>query len=449
MEERRGLLSSFFVPMRPLLLSGGRIVDPSQGIDDVADLLVIDGVIARIGSADSALPESVDVLDVGGLVVCPGFIDLHTHLRYPGYPEKETIDSGTAAAAAGGFTTVCAMANTDPVVDDVSVLRMVYAEVARSAHVRVRQLASVSRGLRGQDLTDMAALAAAGAVAFSDDGKPVADPALMERALREANACGLPVSVHEEDPVVVRGGVANAGEPAARLGLAPWPCAGEATLVARDIETLARVGGRLHIAHVSCAETLGLLEDAAQRGLPVTAEVTPHHLRLTDRLLEGDQSTGLPAAHPCTKVNPPLRSPADVDAMIDALASGLIGAVATDHAPHTAADKAQPFAQAAFGFSAIETALPLLLDLVRGGRLTLAVVIERLTAGPARIFDLPGGTLAAGAPADICVFDRDEPWTVTPEALLSRGKNTPIAGMELRGRVRYTIVGGEIVHRAR
>jgi dihydroorotase len=448
MEERRPLLSSFFVPMSALLLSGGRVVDPSQGLDDIVDVLLADGVIARIGNANAGLPPSTAVLDVAGLIVCPGFIDLHTHLRYPGFPEKETIDSGTAAAAAGGFTTVCAMANTDPVVDDVAVLEMVYAEAARSARVRVRQLAAVSRGLLGRELTDMRSLAAAGAIAFSDDGKPVADPQLMERALRDSSACGLPISVHEEDPLVVRGGVANAGEAAARLGLAPWPCAGEATLVARDIGSLAQVGGRLHIAHVSCADTIILLRDASERGLPVTAEVTPHHLRLTDRLLEGDPAAGLPAAHPCTKVNPPLRSPADVDAMIEALASGLIGAIATDHAPHTAADKAQPFAQAAFGFSAIETALPLLLDLVRTGRLPLSVLIERLTAGPARIFNLPGGTLVAGSPADICVFDPDEPWTVTPEALLSRGKNTPVAGMELRGRVSYTFVAGEIVHRA-
>jgi dihydroorotase len=433
--------------MFPLLIRGGRIVDPSQPIDLVGDVLVVDGRIAEIGPAIEIAPENTESIDARGYVVTAGFIDLHTHLRYPGYPEKETIDSGTAAAAAGGFTTVCAMANTNPVVDRVEILEQVKAEVTRSAHVRVLQLGAVSLGLRGNEQTDMRAMAAAGAIAFSDDGKPVWNGRLMESALREAAVLNRTISVHEEDPALVRDGVANDGEPARRLGLAPWPCAGEASLLARDVELLERTGGRLHVAHVSCADTLLVLRDAVARGLDVSAEVTPHHLRLTDTLLNGGEF-GLPAGHPCTKVNPPLRSPEDVEAMIEGLASGLICAVATDHAPHAAADKQGDFEAAAFGFSSIETALPLLLDLVRAGRLNLTTVICRLTIGPAAVFGGHGGTLHSGALADICVFDPDERWTVAPETMHSSGKNTPILGAVMQGRVRLTIVGGRIAHRA-
>jgi dihydroorotase len=252
--------------------------------------------------------------------------------------------------------------------------------------------------------------------------------------------------VHEEDPAIVRGGVANAGPTARRLGLAEWPCRGEASITARDLALLAETGGRLHIAHVSCAETVPLLQRAKERGLAVTAEVTPQHLRLSDCLLAGNYPLGLPPAHPCVKVNPPLRSDEDVQAMIAALACGTIDAVATDHAPHAAEDKTGTFATAAFGFSGIEIALPLLLDLVRSGHLSMQVMINRLTIGPARAFGLDAGTLAPGAPADICVFDPEEEWTLDAASLQSKGKNTPLLGTTLRGRVRWTFVGGEIVH---
>lgn len=430
-------------PPHSLLLRGGRIVDPATSFDGFADILLAGGTVARRGLN---LDVSVEarVIDVSGQIVTPGFIDLHTHLRYPGFPDKETIESGTEAAAAGGFTTVCAMANTDPVVDNVATMEQVEAEAARVGQVRVRQLASVSTGLRGEALTDMPALAAAGAVAFSDDGKPVWDGALMRLALRASRELGRAVSVHEEDPDVVRGGVANAPR-AERLGLAPWPCAGEASLVARDLRLLEEEGGHLHVAHVSCAETVSLLREAKRNGLPVTAEATPHHLRLTDALLEGNPSLGLPPADPLTKVNPPLRGTRDVAALIEGLVDGTIDAVATDHAPHTAADKGGPYQQAAFGFTALETALPLLLDLVRSGNIDLPQLIARLTAGPARVFQLPGGTLAPGSPADVCVFRQDVPWVVRADSLRSKGKNTPLAGADLMGRVMYTIVGGRIV----
>lgn len=426
-----------------LLLRGGRIIDPGTGFDAIADLLCSGSRVVDLQSHIKP-PEGTIVLDVAGQVVAPGFIDLHTHLRYPGYPDKETVESGTTAAAAGGFTTVCAMANTDPVVDNVAVLRAVEAEVERTARVRVRQLASVSIGLRGESLTDLPALAAAGAVAFSDDGKPIRREGLMRLALRGSQQLRRAVSVHEEDPAIVRGGVANAPR-AERLGLASWPCRGEASLVARDLRLLEEEGGHLHVAHVSCAETVALLRAAKARELPVTAEATPHHLRLTDALLEGEPALSLPPLHPCTKVNPPLRSARDAAALVEALADGTIDVVATDHAPHSSSDKAGSYHEAAFGFSAIETALPLLLDLVGSGAITLPALIERLTAGPARVFGIEGGTLTPGARADVCVFNPNAPWVADAGALRSKGKNTPLIGASLTGRVTHTIVGGQIV----
>ena len=430
----------------PLLIRSGRIIDSSAGIDFVGDVSIVAGRILAVGRPGLPAPDGAVEIDAGGLIVCPGFVDLHTHLRFPGFPEKETIESGTAAAAAGGFTTVCAMANTDPVVDSVEVVQQVRAECRRSARVHVQQLAAVSLGLRGEALAPLSALAETGVPSFSDDGKPIWNGSLMEEALGWSGILGKPISVHEEDPGLVRGGVANAGEPAKRLSLPPWPCSGEASLVARDLRLLEEVGGRLHIAHVSCRETVELVRAGRARGLPVTAEVTPHHLRLTDALLAGEPARGLPPAHPCCKVNPPLRAPHDVEALVDALADGTIGAVATDHAPHAAADKQPPFTAAAFGFTAIETALPLLLDLERESMLGMARLVECLTCGPARIFGLDAGTLRPGAPADVCVFDPHAVWRVTDGALMSRGKNTPLQGVELTGRVTHTVVGGELVH---
>lgn len=429
-----------------LLIRGGRVVDPASGLDAVCDLLISGRRVVARGPSLQAPPEA-EILDVGGQIVCPGFVDLHTHLRYPGFPAKETITTGANAAAAGGFTTVCAMANTNPVIDNASLLTAVLAVTERDARVHVRQLASVTIGLGGSELTNLSTLAAAGAVAFSDDGKPVMDGAVMRAALEIAASLGKPISVHEEDRLLVGGGVANAGPVARRRGLTEWPCRGEASMVERDVALLAETGGRLHVAHVSCAETVPVLESARSRGLQVTAEVTPHHLRLTDTLLDGDPTRDLPPAHPCAKVNPPLRTQADIEALIAALVDGTIEAIATDHAPHTAEDKAGRFERAAFGFSAIETALPLLLDLEAEGHIDLSTLIERLTVGPARVFGLDAGTVAVGAPADICIFDRDREWVVTPQSLRSKGKNTPLLQSRVRGRVTHTIVDGRIVYR--
>lgn len=431
---------------QPLVIRAGRVIDPSVGLDEIADVLLADGRVARIAPPHAPVPDGAQIIEATGQVVCPGFVDLHTHLRFPGFPDKETIQSGSRAAAAGGFTTVCAMANTQPVVDTREALVAVLEECRKTASVRVHQLGAVSIGLRGEQAADLQALSAAGAAAFSDDGKPVWNPSLMEEALGWSQTLDKVISVHEEDPALVRGGMANAGEPAARHHLPPWPCAGEASLVARDIALLEQVGGKLHIAHASCAETVALLHAARNRGLAITAEVTPHHLRLTDRLLDGDSNLSLPAAHPCCKVNPPLRSEHDVEVLVEALAEGLIQAVATDHAPHAPADKSGSFGEAAFGFSAIETALPLLLDLERLGRISLPVIVERLTWGPARVFGLDAGSLRIGSPADVCIFDPAETWQVTDETLYSRGKNTPLLGAHLTGRVTHTIVAGTLVH---
>jgi dihydroorotase len=430
-----------------LVIRCGRVIDPASALDAVADLVIADGRIQAVHPEGLGV-SGAEVIDAKGKIVCPGFVDLHTHLRVPGFPQKETMATGTSAAAAGGFTMVCAMANTSPVVDGVDALRQVLAEAERDARVRVRQLGAATVGLRGEELTDLSALHRVGAVAFSDDGRPVNDESIMRQALSASAALGVPISVHEEDPSLVGTGVANTGAIARRLGLPEWPCAGEASMVARDVALLEQIGGHLHIAHVSCAETVGLIRSAKQRGLNITAEVTPHHLRLTDRLLEGDPAIGLPPAHPLTKVNPPLRSHEDAEALIEALADGTIDAVATDHAPHAEADKAQPYQAAAFGFTGLETALPLTLDLIRHGSLDLVTLIERMTAGPARVFELDAGTLRLGAIADVCVFDLDSTWEVRPETLASKGKNTPLLGRRLTGRVMYTIVGGNVVHRA-
>lgn len=428
-----------------MVIAGGRIIDPAASLDIEGDLYIAGGRIVRIESI-GRIPAGVRSFDARGMIVCPGFVDLHTHLRFPGFPAKETLESAGAAAAAGGFTTVCAMANTRPVVDRVEVLDLITSEARRATSVRVRQLGAVSVDLAGERLTDMTALAAQGAVAFSDDGMPVWNESLMRAALAMSAILRKPVSVHEEDRAVVGSGVANAGERALRLGLEPWPCAGEASMVARDVELLAESGGHLHVAHVSCRETVEEIRRAKARGLRITAEVTPHHLCLDEQLLDGDLTTGLTAAHPCVKVNPPLRTRQDSQALLIGLIDGTIDAVATDHAPHAATDKEGAFQQAAFGFSALETALPLLLGLVRDRRLDLMTMIDRLTRGPATVFHLPGGTLRVGAPADVCVFDPDEPWTVTAESLHSRGKNTPLLGREMLGRVRMTIVGGRVTY---
>jgi len=429
-----------------ILLTNGRVIDPLTGLDAVGDVLVVDGRVAAIGH-DAPQLAGAQVVDCAGLVVTPGFVDLHCHLREPGQEHKETLASGLAAAAAGGFTTVCCMPNTTPPLDMPERVQWARARAASVSPVHLYVIAAITTEQAGERLAPLRELADAGAVAFSDDGRPVWNDDVMRLALRGAGALGLPLSLHEEDRGLAAGGVMNAGPVAARLGLRGLPAAAEERMIARDIALLAAEGGRsrVHIAHVSTAGAVALVRDAKRRGLPVSAEATPHHLTLTDDLVARPWD-GRPY-DTRAKVNPPLRTKEDVDAVVEGLIDGTIEAVATDHAPHSAADKRCPYEQAAFGISLFETALASVLALYHEGRAPLPTLVERLTAGPARLFGIDAGTLTPGGRADIVVFDPNEEWTVDAAAFRSRGKNTPLDGARLRGRVVMTLAGGAEVYR--
>ena len=435
---------------RPVLVKGGRIVDPAQGMDERSDLLILDGVVAAI-QTEIASPDGARVIDAAGLVVCPGFIDLHCHLREPGFEYKETIATGTRAAARGGFTTVCAMPNTDPVMDSRAVVDFVLRLAREEGAVRVLPIGAVTAGSRGAALTEMAELAEAGAVGFSDDGHPVADANVMRQALSYASGLGLPIINHCEVPELSAGGVMNEGWVATRLGLKGLPRSAEEAMVARDIALAETTGGRLHVAHASTAGTVELVRQAKERGLKVTCEATPHHLTLTDETVLG---RGAAAYEPLSvsaydtnaKVAPPLRSRPDVEAMVEGLRDGTVDLIATDHAPHASIEKMCTFDEAANGISVLETALGSLMSLVHSGALTLPTLVDRLTAAPARFLGVGLGTLRPGAPADVTLFDPAAEWVVDPAAFASRGKNTPLAGATLKGRVAATIAAGRVVH---
>ncbi len=429
-------------------------MDPPAGVDLVGDLLIGEGRIEWFGPAgEQACPAGCRVLPAAGLVVSPGFIDLHCHLREPGFEEKETIATGTEAAARGGFTAVCCMPNTSPPIDSPAIVDYVKDRARAEAKVRVFPVGCVSEGRRGAKLTDMAGLAESGVVGFSDDGSPVADAALMRRALERGRLLDLPVMDHCEDISLTSGGVMNDGAAAARLGLRGMPAAAEENLVRRDVDLALLTGARVHIAHVSTAGSVGIIREAKVAGARVTAEATPHHLTLTE---DSVSQCGASA-----KVNPPLRTARDVAALVEGLRDGVIDAVATDHAPHTLRDKAGGLPSAAFGISGLETALAVLLDLVREGRLDLPTLITRLTGGPAMVLrrsegrpplsvcPVPQGIggLRNGGPGDVVIFDPDCPWVATPSTFVSKGRNTPWAGRPLRGKVMATVVAGEVVYR--
>jgi dihydroorotase len=426
--------------MDPLLITGGRILDPGQKLDQAADLLIVGGKIAWVGQGTPP-QEPASTLRLNGQIVSPGFIDLHCHLREPGYEEKETIASGTRAAARGGFTTVCCMPNTTPPIDSQATVEYVREKARTEGAVRVLPIGCITRGRRGEGLADMAELAAAGAVAFSDDGSPVRDSRLLRHALEYSLTLGLPVIEHCEDPALTQDGAINEGWVSARLGLKGMPAAAEESIVARDIALAELAGARLHIAHVSTAGSVELIRRARERGLSITAEVTPHHLTLTE-----ERVMGPPAYDSSAKVNPPLRTPRDVEALIHGLRDGTIDAIATDHAPHAPEDKLCEFGLAAFGISGLETALGSLLALVHSGDIDLMTLVSKLTAEPAMIIGAKElGTLKVGTPADVTIFDPQAQWLVDPEAFASKGKNTPLAGCMLTGKVMATIFAGNLV----
>ncbi|MBI3971732.1 MAG: dihydroorotase [Chloroflexi bacterium] len=430
-----------------VLIRSGRVIDPANGVDTTADVLLRDGVVAEVGPGLSA-PAGARTIDAMGLVVTPGFVDLHAHLREPGFEHKETIRSGTEAAVAGGFTSVCCMPNTEPALDTAAAIEFVRRTARAAGLARVYPIGAITRGRKGRELSEMAELAAAGAVAFSDDGDCVHDTGVMRHALEYSLIVRRPIVQHAEDKSLSAGGQINEGPVAARLGLEGWPRQAEEIVVARDVELAALTGAHLHVAHVSAAGSLEYIRKAKQRGLRVTAEVTPHHLTLTDRLVEGhwwSATASLPPYDTSTKVNPPLRAEEDVAALLEALKDGTINCVATDHAPHAETDKHCEYALAAFGISNIETALGSVLSLMHAGKLDLAQVVATMTSRPAAVFNLPGGTLSTGAPADVAAFDPDREWCVNPQQLRSKGKNTPLAGHFLRGQVLFTVVGGEVV----
>ena len=441
--------------MSTIILKGGRVVDPSQNMDQVADVAIVNGQIDSIGRglAESAKTshvgrdtshvgrrEAVETIDCSGLVVAPGFIDVHSHLREPGREDVETIATGAAAAAAGGFTAVCAMPNTDPVTDNQAAVGSVVRQAQRANMARVYPIGAISVGQKGETLAEFGEMIAAGAVAVSDDGKPVASAQLMRTALEYARTFDVPVADHCEEPTLAKGGAMNEGLVSMRLGLKGIPAEAEEIMAIRDMLLARRTGGHVHLCHMSTRGSVQLIEWGKERGIRVTAEVCPHHLSLTEEAI-GEYNTN-------AKMNPPLRTADDVAALQQAVKDGVIDVIATDHAPHHYDEKEREFADAPNGIIGFETALAVNITwLVKSKIIGLPVLIERMSCAPARVFHLPGGTLRKGSPADVTVFDPAAEWQVNAARFRTKGRNTPYQGMTLTGRVHYTVVAGAVVHR--
>jgi dihydroorotase len=420
-----------------LLLKGGRVVDPSQNLDEKLDVLLVDGRVAKLGKRVRGT-EHAQVNDCAGLIVAPGLIDLHVHLREPGEEHKETIATGAASAAAGGFTAVCAMPNTDPPIDDPAAVGFVAAEGRRAGAARVYPVGCISAGRRGERLALVGEMVAAGAVAITDDGNPVMNSGLMRMALEYATAFGIPVADHPEDLGLSSAGHMNEGLVSTRLGLPGKPNAAEDIHIVRDLLLAELTGGHIHLQHVSTRFGVESIRQAKARGVRVTAEATPHHLVLTHEAVDGYRTEA--------KMNPPLRTAEDMEAVRAGLADGTLDTIATDHAPHHYDEKEAAFAEAPNGIVGLETALGIVLTkLVGEGLIDLGAMIDRMSCAPARAFGLPGGTLAEGSPADVTVFDADAEWTVDPTTFRSKSRNTPFAGWTLKGRPRLTVVAGRVV----
>ena len=435
-----------------MIIKGGRVIDPSESMDMVGDVLIEDGRVVRI-EAGIASPENAEVFDANGMVVSPGFIDLHCHLRDPGLEYKETIASGTRAAAKGGFTTVCAMPNTEPTMHTRATVEYVMEKARTEGAVRVLPIGCVTKRSAGSELAEMAELAEAGCIGFSDDGHPVVDSNIMRQALSYASGLELPIINHCETPDLFRDGHMNEGWVSNRLGIQGAPNSAEETMVARDIMLAELTGGHIHLAHISTERTLDLVRSAKERGVRVTCEITPHHLTLTDEAVMGNAG-GHPfdaletaAYDTYAKVNPPLRARSDMEIMAAGLCDGTIDVIATDHAPHNQIEKLCTFEEAAMGISNLETALGSVMSLVHAGQVGLPLMIEKLTSAPAEFLGRTDiGSLRPGANADVTIFDPNAKWTVDVDAFASKGKNSPLHGQTLKGQVVTTLVGGKVVY---
>lgn len=424
--------------MQPVLLKGGRVIDPSQGYDQVSNVLLVDGRIEAVG-ADINAPDGAKVLDCQDLVVSPGFIDVHCHLREPGREDVETIATGARAAAAGGFTAVCAMPNTDPVTDNQAAVGFIKAQAALANASRVYPIGAISVGQMGKALAEFGEMIGAGAVAVSDDGKPVVSSQLMRTALEYARTFNIPVIDHCEDPTLAEGGAMNEGVISAKLGLKGIPDEAEEIMAIRDILLARLTKGHVHLAHMSTKGSVELIRWGKDRGINVTAEVCPHHLSLTEECCLGYNTNA--------KMNPPLRTEEDVAALQEAVRDGTIDMVATDHAPHHYDEKEREFSQAPNGIVGLETALSVVnTHLVASGIISISTLIDRMSCTPAKVFHLQGGTLRRGSIGDVTVFNPNEKWTVKADEFLSKGRNSPYTGMTLAGRTTYTLVDGRVVY---
>jgi dihydroorotase len=439
------------VKANDLLIKNVRIIDPASSIDKTGDIFISGGVIKQIGPNLSCSASST--IDATGLIACPGFIDLHCHLRQPGYENKETIASGAAAASRGGFTTICCMPNTNPPLDNATTIDYVKNVAAiGSPHISILPIGCITKDRAGKELSEMAEMCEAGCIGFSDDGSSVNNAKLMSLAMETARSIGLPLIEHCEDPNLSHDGQMNDGWVAARLGLTGIPAAAEESIVSRDISLAEMTGAKLHLTHISTKGSVELVRNAKMKGLAVTADVTPHHLTLTEeRVISGKDAKGVSLAYDTNaKVNPPLRTATDIDALVAGLNDGTIDAIATDHAPHASEDKLCEFELAAFGISGFETAFGSLMTLVHSGKIKLNTLIACLTSRPAKIINFTNGItgeIKQSGRADIVLLDINREWTVDPENMLSKGKNTPYVGQQFKGIVTATIHQGEIAYK--